>query len=373
VNDTREFADRTVAGRRAVLVNVAERDPLDTSISRDEMRSLARTLRLAVVQEHLVRVDQPHRATFIGRGKAEELGRQGKAARAEVFVCAADLSPIQQRNLEEILETPVIDRTGVILRIFAEHARSAEGKIQVELASLAYLLPRLAGHGAELSRLGGGIGTRGPGEMKLEVMRRRIKDRMHRLSRQVADIERHRQLLRHGRRRRGMPLVSILGYTNVGKSSLLNALSRRGDLCTADQLFSTLDPATRAVALPDGHTCLVSDTVGLLHRLPHHLIAAFRATLEEAAYADLLLCVYDGSSQALHRQRETTEDVIRDLGLLETPRIDICNKVDAVPDWERAGLLRGCPDAVLISCRTGEGIPELRQRMQEALNVVAAP
>ncbi len=361
------MARQELAGRKAVLVCFRDKDLLETDEAVRELQLLTGTLRLNLVQTLVFSLHDINPATFVGEGKVLQLRALRDKEDVFLFIFERELLPVQQRNLETRLDARVIDRTGLILQIFAEHARSSEGKIQVELAELNYLLPRLTGQGVALSRLGGGLGTRGPGEMKLEVQRRRIKERIHRLNQKIKEIEKHRDLLRQGRRKKNFRFVSLLGYTNVGKSTLLNQLSARRNLLAADQLFSTLDPATRAVYLGDGRHCLMSDTVGLLHNLPHNLIAAFKATLEEALFSDLLLCLYDASSPALERQRRTTFEVIRMLGLEAKSYIEVFNKMDLVGPEDRNILQAAYPQAVFISSRQEEGLETLRNRIGQEL------
>lgn len=364
----KEIVRQELAGRRTVLVIFQKRDSVDTEESLKELEFLAFTLRLKVVEKFVFKIHDVRPATYLGKGKLQELQSLVQQKDVFIFIFDTELTPVQQRNLEESLQTKVIDRTGLILRIFADHARTSEGKIQVELAQLTYLLPRLTGHGILLSRLGGGLGTRGPGEMKLEVYRRIIKDRIHKLNQKIKEIEKHRNLLRSSRRKKNYSVVSILGYTNVGKSTLLNSLRSSKDLLVANKLFSTLDPTTRAVYLGNGKSCLITDTVGFLHDLPHHLIAAFKATLEEAVFSDLLLCVYDSSSRNLEKQRSTTFDVIKLLEIGENkPYIEVLNKIDLLSNEGREILRRDFPEAIFVSAVTGEGLDVLKEKIQEVL------
>ncbi len=355
-----------LAGRSAVLVVPVDRKDEQAAYSAEEMVRLSHTAGIRVRETFSFRLHHIHPATYIGEGKVTELRNLSGKENISLFLFDTDLSPVQQRNLEQQLGCPVVDRTGLILEIFAQHARSSEGKIQVELAQLTYALPRLTGQGLALSRIGGRLAVRGPGEMKLEVQRRHITQRIHRLNEKIKEIEKHRQLLRQARKRKEYPVVALLGYTNVGKSTLLNRLSK-SQLLVADKLFSTLDPATRLVHLGQGSFCLVTDTVGLLNRLPHHLIAAFRATLEEVAFADLLLCLYDVSSLDIERQRKTTFEVISLLNLKTKPYLEVFNKIDAVKPEERDALASSYPSGLFLSAKTGEGIEILRQMLRENL------
>jgi GTPase len=263
----------------------------------------------------------------------------------------------------------VIDRTGLILDIFAQRARSRDGKLQVELAQLKYLLPRLAGHGAELSRLGGGIGTRGPGETQLEVDRRRIRRRIGKIEMELEKVQRHRALLRRQRRKQALPTAAVVGYTNAGKSSLLNALTRAA-LPVADKLFATLDPTLRKVMLPDGRAILLSDTVGFIRKLPHQLVAAFKATLEEVRAADLLLHIIDISHPDWQQQAQAVTEVLAELGVAAKPVIHVYNKVDKLPHPEAMAFLTRQPGSVVISAKTGAGLPALRHVIAETLDGV---
>jgi len=325
-----------------------------------ELEQLADTAGAQVVGTVLQRRDQPHPALYVGRGKAEEAKHLAARMGADLVIVDADLNPGQQRNLERALGLPVVDRTELILDIFTQRARSNEGKIQVELAQLSYALPRLAGRGHTLSRLGGGIGTRGPGETKLEVDRRRIRRRITVLRREVAQLARHRSVQRHARTTAYLPTASLVGYTNAGKSTLLNALSG-SQVLVEDKLFATLDPTTRRVELPDGLSVLVSDTVGFIRNLPHSLVAAFRATLEEVLHADLLLHVIDASHPEAREQHQAAQAVLEELGAREKPTLTVFNKMDRVanPEDVQAWAGRHRP-SVLVSATTGAGMNELR-------------
>ncbi len=300
----------------------------------------------------------------IGSGKAAETAVEAKTAGADLAVFEGELQPAHVRNLEELLGMPVLDRTQLILDIFAQRAMTREGRLQVEAAQLNYLLPRLAGSRTALSRLGGGIGTRGPGETKLETDRRKIRRRIADLQRQLAEVRKHRELLRGTRRRMPVCLVALVGYTNAGKSSLLNAL---GGVClpAADRLFDTLDPATRRVKLPGGETVLLTDTVGFIRNLPHQLVAAFRATLEEVTAADLVLHVVDAAEENRDARIRAVEEVVAALGADRTPTLLVFNKVD-LPGGEEPW-----PDgnALYVSAATGEGIPALLGTIAETLAV----
>lgn len=323
---------------------------------------------------------------LIGEGKAQELKRL-YSDKVDLVIFDEELSGSQQRNLESIIGKKVVDRTGLILDIFAQRARSREGKLQVELAQLAYLLPRLTGKGGLLSRLGGGIGTRGPGETKLEMDRRRIRRRMARIREELSKVRRHRALLRRPRRKLNLPTVAVVGYTNAGKSTLFNALTK-ADAFVADQLFATLDPTLRRAILPNGKVVLISDTVGFIRKLPLELIEAFKATLEEVSEADLLLHVIDASHPQMEVQRQAVEGILAELGLASKPIIEVYNKIDKLGErrWEPgnqppAQKGEGSPAVglgsrvwclrshrrVAVSARTGEGLGELLLAIQRFL------
>ncbi len=293
-------------------------------------------------------------ATLIGRGKVEEVAELADETDASVIVFDDELSPAQQRNVEEIVQVKTLDRTQLILDIFARRARTREGRLQVELAQLEYFLPRLVGKGVALSRLGGGIGTRGPGETKLETDRRRIRQRMQALRRDIERVRRERLTRREARRRHEVPVVALVGYTNAGKSTLFNALSRGGAV-VSDQLFMTLDPLVRRVPLGGGRQIMIVDTVGFIQKLPHVLVTAFRATLEEVVEADLLLHVVDASAHDLEGRERAVGAVLDEIGAGERPQILVLNKSDRVSATRPPGR----PGSVLVSARTGEGVDEL--------------
>lgn len=346
---------------RAVLC-AADLDEYDVEASLDELEELARTAGAQVVGRVTQKRAAFDPATCLGSGRLEELREFCQNNQVELVIFDHELSPAQQRNIETIVDLPVVDRTTLILDIFAARARSSEGRLQVELAQLRYRLPRLAGQGTSLSRLGGGIGTRGPGETKLETDRRHIRSRITALEHQLRELEGRRERLRERRKKDGVTTVAIVGYTNVGKSTLLNTLTQAGVLAE-NKLFATLDPTARALTLPDGRTVLLVDTVGLVRRLPHHLVEAFKSTLEEAACADLILNVCDISSPEAPQQVQVTTDLLQSLGAGATPVVTVLNKCDALaalPDTLGQ-------DAVLISARTGYGLEELLQAITRAL------
>ena len=306
-----------------------------------------------------------HPATYVGKGKIEEIKELLWETDADGSVCDDELSPAQTANLTELLDTKVMDRTLIILDIFAGRASTSEGKIQVELAQLRYRQTQLTGAGKALSRLGGGIGTRGPGEKKLEMDRRLIKNRIALLNRELKDVKRHRDLTREQRSRNHMQVAAIVGYTNAGKSTLLNTLTD-AKVLEEDQLFATLDPTTRNLKLPSGQEMLVTDTVGFIRKLPHHLIEAFRSTLEEAKYADLILHVVDSSNPQMDEQMYVVYETLRKLEVMNKPVITVFNKMDR--RGENA-LLRDfqADRTVQISAKTGEGIPELLCAIEQQL------
>ncbi|MHA6793908.1 GTPase HflX [Pseudonocardia bannensis] len=346
----------------------------DGSSSLEELARLADTDGLAVVGELRQARDRPDPATYLGSGKVEELARLAEQTDADLVVADGELSPAQLRNLEDRTGVRVADRTASILDIFAEHARSHEGKAQVELAQLAYQLPRLHGGGQALSRIGGGrtaggagTGVRGPGEQRLETQRRRLRKRMTTLRRQIAQLARRRETTRGRRAHNRVPSVAITGYTNAGKSALLNRLTG-ADALVEDALFATLDPLVRRAQLPDGSPHTFADTVGFVRHLPHQLVDAFRSTLDEVATADLVLHVVDASAPDAMEQITTVRGVLSEIGATDRPELLVLNKIDAAPtEWVKA-LHHAYPDAVQVSARTGEGLDQLRQEISQNLD-----
>jgi GTP-binding protein HflX len=338
----------------------------DPEHSLDELAGLAAAAGARVVLRVLQERPKPDPATFLGSGKVTTLAAACDEARAEVVIFDNELSPAQLRNLEQALDRKVVDRTQLILDIFARRARTREGKLQVELAQLKYLMPRLVGAGTALSRLGGGIGTRGPGETKLETDRRRIRHRLSMVGKEIDTVRQRRAQLRERRHKAAVPTVALVGYTNAGKTTLFNSLT--GDAAAAsDALFVTLDPLVRKVKLPDRRELLVSDTVGFIERLPHSLVAAFRATLEETAAADLLLHVIDAANAERERQMAAVRAVLAEVGADRVPSIDVFNKCDCLDAAERQRLRALYPSALCASALTGEGRDEVIAAMESRL------
>ncbi len=345
---------------RVVLVGVAVGGSIEaTERSLEELRRLTETAGAEVVDATLQRRIRPDARTFVGKGKVAEVAEMVKAQDADTVIMDDELSPGQLRRLEELVDAKVIDRTALILDIFAQHATSREGKAQVELAQLNYLLPRLRGWGESLNRMGGGIGTRrGPGETKMEVDRRRIRRRITRLHHDLEEMTKTREVKRRGREHAGLPGVALAGYTNAGKSTLLNRLSGAGVL-VEDKLFSTLDPTTRRLDLPSGRSVTFTDTVGFIAKLPHDLVEAFKSTLEEVALADLVVHMVDAAGPDPAGQVDAVRKVLAEVGAADVPELLVLNKADVVDDLSAARLARQFPDAPVISAATGQGIEEL--------------
>ena len=357
----RKTAQTVADGReKAVLMGIESTESLE------ELRRLAETAGAEVVGSFLQKREKPDKALCIGKGRAEELARDCQALEADLCIFDEELTGVQARNLEEILRVKVIDRTTLILDIFAQRATSAEGKLQVELAQLQYRSARLIGQGMILSRLAGGIGTRGPGESKLEMSRRRIRERMTELRRRLDELEKQRAIRRKSREKNEIPVVALVGYTNAGKSTLLNTLTG-ADVYVQDQLFATLDAVSRRMETAEKTPYLLTDTVGFIRKLPHTLVSAFRSTLEEAALADVLVIVSDGSSGHMGTQHDTVEQVLEELGATGQKRIEVINKCDA------ADPMPAFPGAILISAKTGEGLEDLKAAIAEAIQETCEP
>ena len=378
LTDVTEVEYRSLRLEQVVLVGVwAEGSAEQAEESMAELARLAETAGSVVLEALVQRRQRPDPATFVGSGKVAELAETVRANGADTVICDGELSPGQLRQLEEKLGVKVVDRTALILDIFAQHARSREGKAQVELAQLSYLMPRLRGWGEALSRqVGGrvaggvGIGGRGPGETKIELDRRRIRTRMSKLRREIAGMRTARDTQRGSRRRNNVPSVAIVGYTNAGKSSLLNVLTGAGVL-VEDALFATLDPTTRKATAPDGRAYTLTDTVGFVRHLPHQLVDAFRSTLEEVAQADLLVHVADGADAMPEQQIGAVREVLAEIGedrdAPMPPELMVVNKIDAADELQVARLRHVLPDAVFVSAATRAGVDELRNRIAARL------
>lgn len=364
--------DLEVVRQRALLVGtgIGTRSVEVAEESLAELARLTDTAGADAVEIVLQRRDHPDSRTYIGKGKAEELRESVKALDIDVVIFDDELSPAQQRNLEKIFEVDVVDRVALILDIFAQHAASQEGMLQVELAQLRYQMPRLRGRGGVLSQQGGGIGTRGPGETQLEVDRRRIQRRVARLERDLSELVRKRGTQRKARMKIPMPNVALVGYTNAGKSTVLNRITE-ADVLVENRLFSTLDPTTRRLRLSGGEIVLVSDTVGFVRRLPHQLVEAFRSTLEEVADADLLLHIVDAGAADIIGQVAAVRAVLTAVGASDLPEFMVINKIDTVDDATIAEVRRMLPDATPVSALTGEGIPDLLELIATQLRSVS--
>lgn len=350
---------------KVILVGVSVEENDDTEKSLDELEELARTAGAVTVGRVIQNREQIHPATYVGKGKIDEIKELLWEKEATGIICDDELSPAQLGNLQDALDTKVMDRTLIILDIFAERASTSEGKIQVELAQLKYRQSRLVGLGKSLSRLGGGIGTRGPGEKKLEMDRRLIKGRIAQLNRELKEVKRHREVTREQRNRNHLPVVAIVGYTNAGKSTLLNKLTGASVL-EEDKLFATLDPTTRGLKLQSKQEILLTDTVGFIRKLPHHLIEAFKSTLEEAKYADIILHVVDASNPQLDEQMHIVYETLRQLEVVNKPIITAFNKQDKA-DSEMIIRDFKADYIVKISAKTGEGLENLLDTVEEVL------
>ena len=352
---------------RVILVGVSTGEGDDTAQSLDELEELAKTAGAVTVGRVIQNREQIHPGTYIGTGKIAEVQQLAYEVEATGIICDDELTPAQLKNLEEELDLKVMDRTLIILDIFASRASTSEGKIQVELAQLKYRQARLVGLGSSLSRLGGGIGTRGPGEKKLEMDRRLIKSRIAQLNRELDEVKRHREVARSKRSRKSTAVIAIVGYTNAGKSTLLNTLTG-AQVLEEDKLFATLDPTTRILELPSGQEILLTDTVGFIRKLPHHLIDAFRSTLEEARYADMILHVVDASSPQMDQQMYVVYDTLKNLGVTDKKIVTLFNKQDKVEEEGYLPRDLKAEKTVRISAKWGEGLEEVKQILEELLN-----
>lgn len=350
---------------RVLLIGVSEQDGDDAEDSLEELAELVHTAGAQVVGILIQKRERIHPGTYVGTGKVAEIAELLRTTGATGIVCDDELTPAQLKNLENMLDTKIMDRTLIILDIFAARATTSEGKIQVELAQLKYRLSRLSGLGRSLSRLGGGIGTRGPGEKKLEMDRRLINSRVAQLNRELKEVQMHREITRAQRKRTGIPVVAIVGYTNAGKSTLLNKLTN-ADVLEEDKLFATLDPTTRILELGKNQEVLLTDTVGFIRKLPHHLIQAFRSTLEEAKYADIILHVVDASNPQMDKQMHIVYETLRELEVTGKKVITAFNKTDRT-DIPQPLLDFKADKTLHISAKTGEGLEKLKEDLEELL------
>ncbi len=360
-----ELHDNQEMLENLILIGVSTGENDDTQISLAELKELVKTAGAETAAVVIQNREKVHPGTYIGKGKIEEVKELLNTTGATGVVCDDELSPAQLKNLEAELDTKVMDRTLVILDIFARHASTSEGKIQVELAQLKYRMSRLAGLYSSLSRLGGGIGTRGPGEKKIETDRRLIRDRIGQLNRELSDVKAHRQVLRAQRNKNPQAVIAIVGYTNAGKSTLLNSLTGAGILAE-NMLFATLDPTTRSMELDSGESVLITDTVGFIRKLPHNLIDAFRSTLEEARFSDMIIHVVDASNLDMDAQMHVVYETLRELGVEDKPVITLFNKMDAV---EGEVILKDlkADKTLQISAKTGMGLDSLKKTIEEIL------
>ena len=367
LQDITEVEYRQVRLERVVLVGVwTSGTAIDAERSMRELAALAETAGTLVLDAVIQRRDRPDPATYIGSGKAAELKRIVAQSGADTVICDGELTPGQLRNLEDVIKVRVVDRTWLILDIFAQHARSREGKAQVSLAQMQYMLPRIRGWGEALSRQGAGVLARGPGETKIETDRRRIRDQMAKLRKDLVAMSQTREIQRRTRRKNAIPAIAIAGYTNAGKSSLLNQLTGAGVL-VEDALFATLDPTVRKIKLPSGRDVTVTDTVGFVRHLPHQLVEAFRSTLEEITDADLVLHLLDGSDESPVSQLNAVREVLAELGLTEVKELVVINKVDVADAQTITEMKLLVSDALFISAKTGTGLAQLLELIDEKL------
>lgn len=354
---------------KALLIAV-DTGGYDAELSIAELGELAATAGAEVAGEMIQKRDSVEAATYVGKGRLEEISEFCSNNEIDLIIADGELSPVQVRNIEDKTDVRVVDRTTLILDIFAGRARSKEGKLQVELAQLKYSLPRLTGKGVSLSRLGGGIGTRGPGETKLETDRRHIRRKIQYIKQELEEVEKRRNMQHQRRKKNGVPVAAIVGYTNAGKSTLMNRLTDAGVL-QEDKLFATLDPTARKLILPDGQQIMIVDTVGFINRLPHQLVDAFRSTLEEATFADVILNVCDASSDECHNHLKVTNDILKSLfdnEMITAPIINVFNKCDISDEIENKIYFYGSDNpCVKISAKTGQGIDDLLTEIQRAL------
>lgn len=350
---------------RVILVGISTQDNDDAEKSLEELEELAKTAGAVTVGKILQRREQMHPGTYVGKGKLTEIKDLLWETEATGIICDDELSPAQLGNLRDELDTKIMDRTLLILDIFASRASTSEGKIQVELAQLKYRQSRLTGYGTSLSRLGGGIGTRGPGEKKLEMDRRLIKSRIAKLNRDLKEVKSHREVTREQRNRNHMPVVAIVGYTNAGKSTLLNYLTGAGILAE-DKLFATLDPTTRGYRMESGQEILLTDTVGFIRKLPHHLVDAFRSTLEEAKFADIILHVVDVANPQMDEQMYIVYETLSMLGVQDKPIVTAFNKCDLMPERMIVRDFKA-DETAFISAKTGEGVVGLLEKIESIL------
>lgn len=364
---TRVSNTRPLSNRAVLLAAVTGDESWTPEESVAELSRLAHTAGVEVVGDCIQRLHEAQPVSYLGKGKVRELRAEKSALRFDTVIADDELSPAQQRYLESVLDVQVLDRTALILHIFARHARTREGRLQVELAQYRYRLPRLTGHGVALSRLGGGINTRGPGETKLESDRRRIRHHIAELNREIEQVRAQRSLLRSQRRSSGLPVVALAGYTNAGKSTLMNSLTG-AHVLSSDQLFATLDPTTRRLELPNHQEVLLTDTVGFIQKLPTDLVAAFRATLEEITEADVILHVVDASHPQMEEQADAVEDELEVLGVQRKGRITVLNKVDLVEPARVPLMKRRFPNAVVVSALRGSGLELLQSRIAQLVS-----
>ncbi|MEP6469627.1 MAG: GTPase HflX [Chloroflexota bacterium] len=368
MSERSRMIDLTLPTERAFLIGIEHpqdgRWPIDRSLA--ELGALAETAGAVVVGSAFQRRSQPDPAWYFGKGRAAELADEKANTNFNLLVVDDELAPNQQRSLETLLDCKVLDRSALIIDIFARHARTREGRLQVELAALQYHLPRLTRLWTHLSRTAGGIGTRGPGESQLETDRRLVRDKIRKVRSELDEVKRHRATAGRQRDRAEIASVALVGYTNAGKSTLLNALAD-ADVYAADMLFATLDPTSRAVNLPTGQRVVMSDTVGFINKLPHDLVEAFRATLEEVIRADLLLEVVDASDPSFIGQQEAVQTVLNELGVGDTPRITVFNKIDLLDADLRAGPMPASGDSAFVSAASREGLDQLLERIGDAL------